>query len=50
MYKAMAAAFNKAGFQINTTKAHCFNEGWSTKLSYRTFKKLESEGYTKFNG
>lgn len=50
MYNAMADAMLKAGFAIKSNIGTKFNEGWSTKLSYRTFKKLESEGYTKFQG
>lgn len=46
MYKTMAQAFVNAGYKAKPD----FKEGWATKLSYRTFKKLESEGYTKFQG
>ena len=45
----MAHAFHNAGFKV---PAHLLNgkSGWNARLSFRTFKQLQNEGYEKFSG
>jgi hypothetical protein len=42
MHNAMAFALIRAGFVSN--KRGLFRDGWSSKLSYRTYQALKAQG------
>jgi len=50
MYNAMTDAFIKAGFAVKDNINKKFHTGWNARLSFRTFKQLQNEGYEKFSG
>lgn len=45
MHNAMAKALIEVGYAKQDDKRGKFKDGWSTKLSYRTYNKLKSEGF-----
>lgn len=40
----MASALINAGYAKQDDKRGKFKDGWSSKLSYRTYQKLKAEG------
>lgn len=44
MHNAMAYAMIRANITKINDKRGLFKDGWSTKLSYRTYQKLKAEG------
>jgi hypothetical protein len=44
MHNAMAAALIQAGYAKKDDKRGKFKEGYSTKLSYRTYQALKAQG------
>ena len=45
----MALAFLRAGYSVPTYLIQG-KSGWNARLSFRTFKQLQNEGYEKFSG